>query len=365
MVSLLQNSERRGKMSLKDIKGMSLDELETFIISLKQPKFRGKQIYEWLHQKLVEDFTQMTNLPKSLIEQLQIETHFTTLKVVSVLTSSKDSTQKFLFQCSDGERIETVSMHYDHGHSVCISTQVGCRMGCTFCASGIGGLKRQLTASEMLEQVYAVERIVKVRVSHVVLMGTGEPLDNYDEVLKFIRLITSEKGKNLSVRHMTLSTCGLVPQIRQLAQEDLGINLAISLHAPDDVLRQETMPIAKAFNMKELMKACEYYFTVTKRRITFEYSLIQDVNDSQAQGIALAKLLKSYTFKSHVNLIPINPVKEKNYKSTERQNIYQFQKILADHGVEATVRRSLGTDIDAACGQLRRQFEEELCDRLE
>ncbi len=340
-------------MNKIDILSMMPDELGLWMKKLGQPAFRSKQLFDWLHKKDSRDFENMTNLPKGLVETLKENARIEHLTTAKVQVSADQRTRKFLFGLSDGQFIETVSMQQPHGHSVCLSTQAGCAMGCTFCASGIGGLVRNLTPAEMLEQLNEAERQTGVRVSHVVLMGTGEPLDNYDNVLKWIRLAVCEDGKNISQRHITLSTCGLVPQIRALADEKLGITLAISLHAPNDALRSKTMPVSDRFAIDELLTACEYYFETTKRRITFEYSLIKGVNDKAEHGRELASILKKRSFKCHVNLIPINPVKEMGYESTERKYIDKFMKILTDAGIETTVRRSLGAEIDAACGQLR------------
>ena len=337
----------------KDILSLELDALANEMIILNEKKFRGVQIFEWLHQKDCYTWQGMNNLPKALIEKLEEQAYITEMQMVTKQTSAHDGTTKFLFKLWDGQFIETVLMRYDYGNSVCISTQAGCRMGCTFCASGLNGLERNLTTGEMLRQVYAVEKEIGKRITHVVLMGTGEPLDNYDAVLGFIKMITHEKGKNLSQRHITLSTCGLVDGIRRLASEKLQINLAISLHASDDELRKQTMPIAKKFSIDDILTACEAYFMNTGRRITFEYALIAGHNDHPSQARALADLLRFRKFKCHVNLIPINNVVEKSFMKSNQKDVARFRDILLDKKVETTVRRSLGTDIDAACGQLR------------
>ncbi|MDF1616414.1 23S rRNA (adenine(2503)-C(2))-methyltransferase RlmN [Petrocella sp. FN5] len=336
-----------------DIMSLELNAIADEMIALNEKKFRGIQIFEWLHQKDCFTWKGMNNLPKALIAKLEEYTYLTQIQLVTKQTSDHDGTTKFLFKLHDGQMIETVLMRYDYGNSVCISTQAGCRMGCTFCASGLNGLERNLTTGEMLRQVYAVESAIGKRITHVVLMGTGEPLDNYEAVVGFIKIITHEKGKNLSQRHITLSTCGLVDGIHRLAGEKLQINLAISLHAGDDELRKQTMPIAKKYSIDDLLTACEAYFTSTGRRITFEYALIAGHNDHPSQARALADLLRFRKFKCHVNLIPINNVVEKSFAKSNQKDVIRFRDILLDKKVETTIRRSLGTDIDAACGQLR------------
>ncbi|PKM55225.1 23S rRNA m2A2503 methyltransferase and tRNA A37 C2 methyltransferase [Petrocella atlantisensis] len=337
----------------RDIMSLELDALTQEMILLNEKKFRGIQVFEWLHQKDCFTWKGMNNLPKALLVKLEEHAYITEMQMVTKQTSGHDGTTKFLFKLYDGQMIETVLMRYDYGNSVCISTQAGCRMGCTFCASGLNGLERNLTTGEMLRQVYAVEREIGKRITHVVLMGTGEPLDNYDAVLGFIKIITHDKGKNLSQRHITLSTCGMVDGIRRLASEKLQINLAISLHASDDELRKQTMPIAKKYSIDEILTACEAYFISTGRRITFEYALIAGHNDHPSQARALADLLRFRKFKCHVNLIPINNVVEKAFAKSNQKEVARFRDILLDKKVETTIRRSLGTDIDAACGQLR------------
>jgi len=332
---------------------MNLEQLTSWVHQLGQPEYRGKQIYHWLHQKYVTDFSEMSNLPKKLMHQLEEEAHITQLKIVECQLSKKDRTRKYLYELEDGQLIETVWMAYRHGNSVCVSSQAGCRMGCTFCASGMLGLARQLTTGEILEQVYKIEKEMGERVSHVVLMGTGEPLDNYQPVLNFIRQITDVEGKNLSQRHITLSTCGLVKEMFQLAEEKLQITLAVSLHASQDRVRKQTMPIANKYSIDQILEACANYFEKTGRRITFEYGLIEGVNDGIIEARGLAKRLKGQNFKYHVNLIPINLVAENNYKKSKLNHTCRFADILKQNGIEATVRRELGEDIQAACGQLR------------
>lgn len=332
---------------------MNFLEIETFMLSIGEKKFRAKQVFEWVHQKGVMSFDEMTNLSKSLRSKLGDKAQLSYIKALRCLVSDNDGTRKYLFELEDGQKIETVLMRYEHGNSVCVSTQAGCRMGCTFCASGLLGLDRNLTAGEILGQIYAIENDIDDRVSHTVLMGTGEPLDNYDHVVKFIYLITDEQGKNLSQRHVTLSTCGLVPQILKLAEEGLQITLAISLHASEDHIRLQTMPIAKKYSIDEVFKACETYFEKTGRRITFEYALISGVNDSKSEAGNLASRLLRRSFKCHVNLIPVNSIDEEKFTKSSRDAVRSFQKVLQDKGIEATVRRALGSEINAACGQLR------------
>lgn len=343
----------------KDLLSLNIDALEQVIIDLGEKKFRSKQVYSWLHQKNALDFDAMTNVSKNLREKLGQAYSFPGMVVNTKQASKKDGTVKYLFELEDGQYIETVLMRYEHGNTVCISTQAGCRMGCTFCASGLLGLVRNLTVGEMLNQIYEIERDTGERVSNVVLMGTGEPLDNYESVLRFIYMITDEQGKNLSQRHITLSTCGLVDQIERLAEEGLQITLAISLHASSDEVRAKTMPIAKKYSIEQILKACQHYFDVTGRRISFEYGLIKGVNDSKEEALELGRLLSNKGFKCHVNLIPINTVTENAYEKSDKGNVYKFRDILLDHHIETTVRRSLGGDIDAACGQLRLRANKE------
>ena len=299
-----------------DIKSLYFNELESFVTNeLSQPRFRAAQLFSWMHEKKAAGFEEMTNLPASLREKLPQLCDYTSLRIHTVQTSAKDGTKKYAFVLADGNIIESVYMRYTHGNSVCISSQVGCRMGCRFCASTIDGLVRNLMASEMLEQIYEIERDTATRVSNVVIMGSGEPLDNYDNVVRFIRLLTDERGADMSQRNITLSTCGLVPRIRDLAGEDLSITLAISLHAPTDELRRQTMPIANSYSISEIMDACEYYFDKTGRRISFEYSVIKDLNDSRETIEQLASLLHGRN--CHVNLISVNPIKERDYRAVD------------------------------------------------
>lgn len=336
-----------------DLLSSNLIELEAYMVSIGEKKFRAKQVFEWLHKKKVSRIEDMSNLPAGLRDKMLQDGFVTVIGIEKDQISGIDGTRKVLFSLSDGEMIESVFMQYEHGNSVCISTQAGCRMGCTFCASGLNGLVRNLTAGEMLGQIYELERLTGERVSHVVLMGTGEPLDNYEASIKFIRLLSDPLGHDISTRHITLSTCGLVDKIDALALEGLPITLAVSLHASTDDVRKRTMPIAKKYSIAEILYSCEQYFLKTGRRITFEYALIKGVNDSVDEAKRLAKLLSARKFKAHVNLIPINTVLENGYESTPPSQIKLFAKTLSQVGVEATIRRSLGGDIAAACGQLR------------
>lgn len=340
-----------------DIKSMTIEELEVFLAELGEPKFRGKQLFDWLHAKQVDSFSEMTNLSKALRQKLEEKAEIRGVSIVRRLVSQIDGTRKYLFALSDGAIIESVWMEYEHGNTVCISTQVGCRMGCKFCASTLEGVERSLTAGEMLSQIYAIQKDCGARVHGTVLMGSGEPLDNYENVVRFLRLINDPRGQNMGQRHITISTCGLVENIYRLAEEDLQITLAVSLHAPNDAIRTQTMPIAKVYDMEQLLRACKAYAEKTKRRITFEYALIRGVNDGEEHARELAKKLKELL--CHVNLIPVNDVKERNYIKSTQEQVKRFAAILNEKGIETTVRRKLGSDIDAACGQLRRSHIKE------
>lgn len=342
-------------MEKKDIRSMTPEELEAFVVNdLKDKKFRARQIYDWMHVKCVQNFDEMTNLSKVLRQKLSENATLCPVEKADCLISQIDGTRKYLFRMEDGSIIESVLMKYKHGNSVCISSQVGCRMGCRFCASTLLGLERNLNTSEMLGQIYAIQRDTSERVSNVVIMGTGEPLDNYDAVVRFIRMISDEKGLNISQRNITLSTCGIVPKIYQLADEHLQITLAISLHASDNEKRKSMMPIANKYDMDTLLEACRYYYETNGRRLTFEYSLARGVNDSPEDARALAKLLKGFMW--HVNLIPINPVEERSYVQSDRKSIVNFKNSLEKYGGNVTIRREMGRDIQAACGQLRRRY---------
>ena len=342
-------------MTKTDIRSMTLEELESFVVDeLKDKKFRTKQIYDWMHVKLVQNFDEMSNLSKDLRSRLNEMATLCPLEIVDCLISEIDGTRKYLFRLEDGSIIESVLMKYKHGNSVCISSQVGCRMGCRFCASTLLGLERNLTTAEMLGQIYSIQKDTGERVSNVVIMGTGEPLDNYDSVVRFLHMISDEKGLNISQRNITLSTCGLVPEIYRLADEHLQITLAISLHASNNDKRMSMMPIAKRYSIDELLKACRYYYDTNGRRLTFEYSLASGVNDSPEDAKALAGLLKGFMW--HVNLIPINPVEERSYVQSDRKSIMNFKNSLEKYGGNVSIRREMGRDIQAACGQLRRRY---------
>ncbi len=336
-----------------DIKSMYMEELNEWTKKKGLPEFRAKQIYKWMHEKYVADVDDMTNLPKDL-RRLIAEDGFVTVTERARQASKNGKTAKYLYELSDGQMIETVFMQYDYGNSICISSQAGCRMGCSFCASTIGGLVRNLTASEMLEQVYATMRTEGERISNIVIMGTGEPLDNYENVIRFIKIISDENGYNISQRNITLSSCGIVPMIKRLADEKLTITFALSLHAPTDEDRKRLMPIANKYSIAETIDACKYYFEKTGRRITFEYSLVKGENDSEKQAKRLAALLKGIN--CHVNLIPINPINERNYSKSDDNSVEKFKFTLEKNSINVTIRKSVGSDIDAACGQLRRKY---------
>ena len=336
-----------------DIKSLSFDELGTFLSGLSLPRFRTAQVFDWLHHKQVTSFGEMTNLSKALIAQLEECAFITSHTIEKKLISKIDGTVKYLFSLPDGSLCESVVMTYEHGKSICISTQIGCRMGCSFCASTKAGFVRHMTPSEIIEQLYAAQRDLGERIGHIVLMGIGEPLDNYDNVLKFLRLVSDERGANLSLRHVSLSTCGLVDRIDRLAEEQLGLTLSVSLHAPNDTIRNQTMPVSLKWPIDELIAACRRYTEKTSRRISFEYALIAGLNDSDACADELASRLKGML--CHVNLIPVNEIKETSYKKSQKERIYAFQQRLIRRGINATVRRTLGADISAACGQLRRE----------
>ncbi len=339
-----------------NIKAMTLPEMTLALKEMGQPGFRAKQIYTWLH-KGVRSYDEMTNVSKELRQKLAQEYPFYPPEVVRKQESQKDGTIKYLWQLSDGNCVETVLMRYHYGNTVCISTEVGCRMGCAFCASTLGGLVRRLEPQEMLDQVLFTQVDSGLPISHIVLMGIGEPLDNFDNVMRFLELVNSVDGMNISMRHISLSTCGLVPKIRELAEKKLQLTLSISLHAPNDEVRNKIMPVNKAYPSEELLNACRDYYGITGRRISFEYAMIDGVNDSEADARLLLKRLKGLP--AHMNLIPLNHVEESPLKPSTRAAVQRFQKILEDGGVPATVRRTLGGDIDASCGQLRRKYHKE------
>ncbi len=336
---------------LKNIRSMTLEEITNDFDALKLPKFRAKQVYSWVQEKSVESFDEMTNLSKDLREKLAESYSLYNCKINTKLVSKIDDTVKYLFELHDGEYVESVVMKYKYGYSICISTQVGCKMGCTFCASAIGGFVRNLEPGEMLSEIFTAQNDLNVKINHLVLMGTGEPLDNYDNVMQMLELLTDEKGQNMSMRHISLSTCGIVPKIYDLADKKLGLTLSVSLHAPNNTIRSNSMPINHKYDIEELLKACKYYAQTTNRRISFEYAMIKGVNDSDDCAFELANKLKGIL--CHVNLIPVNNVRETNFvkSSVERQK--RFIDILASRGITATVRRTLGSDINASCGQLR------------
>ena len=338
-----------------EIKNLTLAELEQTMLDLGEPKFRGKQIYSWLH-RAAPDFAAMTNLPRSLREKLADRFLLTCPTVVRKQESALDGTVKYLWRLYDGNCVETVLMRYHHGNTVCISSEVGCPMGCAFCASTIGGLVRRLSAGEILDEVLFTQADSGQEISNIVLMGIGEPLDNYDNVTRFLELVNSPDGANIGMRHISLSTCGVVPKIRALAESELQLTLSVSLHAPDDETRNRIMPVNRTWNVEALLSACRDYFKATGRRISFEYAMIRGVNDSpEAAGLLIRRL---HGMAAHVNLIPLNHVDESPFEPSERQTVLRFQKQLEDSGIACTVRRTLGSDIDASCGQLRRKYRQ-------
>lgn len=341
-------------MEKTDIKSLSLEQLKSSMIEIGEKTFRAKQIYEWIHIKLADSFEEMTNISKDLRDKLDKTYELTSLMQVEERTSASDGTSKFLFRLFDQRVIESVLMKYKHGNSVCISSQVGCRMGCRFCASTLGGLERNLSPGEMLDQIYKIQKYLGERVSNVVVMGTGEPLDNYDNLIQFIKLLTDENGLNISQRNITVSTCGLVEKIRELAEEELQITLAISLHAPNDSIRRKLMPIANRYDIKTIIDVCRYYYSKTGRRLTFEYSLVEGINDSEENALELVSVVKGLN--CHINLIPVNPIKERSYTHSKAHFIQNFKNILEKYKINVTIRREMGADIDAACGQLRKSY---------
>ena len=341
---------------MTDIKSMTERQLADFFKNMGQPAFRAKQVFTWLHRG-VRSFDEMTDLSKPLRAQLAEMCFITAPTVARKQTSKLDGTVKYLWELADGNCIETVLMQYHHGNTVCISSQVGCRMGCAFCASTLGGLVRRLEPFEMLDQVLFTQVDSGQPISHIVLMGIGEPLDNFDNVMRFLELVNSPEGMNISMRHISLSTCGLVPKIDELAKRNLQLTLSVSLHAPNDAVRDTIMPVNKAYPSQELIDACRRYYEATSRRISFEYAMIQGVNDSRENAKELLRRMKGLP--CHFNLIPLNHVEESPLKPSSRENVAAFQKCLEDGGIPATVRRTLGGDIDASCGQLRRKYTKE------
>ncbi len=339
-----------------NLKSQTLPELAGIFKELGQPQFRAKQVYTWLH-KGVRSYDEMTNLPKALRETLEERYPICPPEVVRRQESQRDGTIKYLWRLSDGNCVETVLMRYHYGNTVCISTEVGCRMGCAFCASTLGGLARRLEPREMLDQVLFTQVDSGLPISHIVLMGIGEPLDNFDNVIRFLELVNSPEGMNISMRHISLSTCGLVPKIDELAQKKLQLTLSISLHAPNNEIRNRIMPVNKAYPIEQLLDACRRYYQATSRRISFEYAMIRGVNDSPENARELLERMKGLP--AHFNLIPLNHVEESPLQPSTRASVAAFQKILEDGGIPTTVRRTLGGDIDASCGQLRRKYTQE------
>ena len=335
------------------ISSLTLEQLTAELKAMGQPGFRAKQIFHWVHQKLVTDFSAMTDQPKALLAKLE-EAFYIAAPIIERRQEAKDGTVKYLLRMADGNCIETVVMRYHYGNTVCVSTQVGCRMGCRFCASTLDGLVRGLTPSEMLDQIYRITRDTGERVANVVVMGTGEPMDNFDNLLKFIELLTDENGLNISQRNVTVSTCGIVPKMRELADKKLQITLALSLHASSQEKRLELMPIANKYEIHEVIEACRYYFEQTGRRVTFEYSLVGGVNDTDEDVRRLADLI--HGMNCHVNLIPVNPIKERSYVQPDHEAILNFKNRLEKNAINVTIRREMGRDIDGACGQLRKRY---------
>ena len=348
---MLDLIDTKGK---KDIKSMTLEEVTVEMTALGEKSFRAKQLYDWLHVKLAESFDDMSTLSKDLRQKLKENYSLTALQVAGERISAIDGTRKYLFRLEDGNVIESVWMQYHHGNSVCISSQVGCRMGCRFCASTLDGMERNLRPSEMLDQIYRIQASTGERVSNVVVMGSGEPFDNYDSLVKFIRLLSDENGLNISQRNITVSTCGIVPGIRKFAEEGFSVTLALSLHAPNDQVRKTLMPIANKYSLSEILPACKEYYEKTGRRLTFEYSLVQGVNDNLDEARKLSSLIKD--MHGHVNLIPVNPIKERDYRQSGREAIDAFRTYLEKQGINVTVRREMGRDIGGACGQLRKSY---------
>ncbi|NFN87600.1 23S rRNA (adenine(2503)-C(2))-methyltransferase RlmN [Clostridium sporogenes] len=339
---------------MENILDFKLEELKEWLISKEQKAFRAKQIFNWIYDKFIFEFNDMKNIPEKTKELLSDNFYIGVPKIIKKLVSQDNNTYKFLFEYKDSNIIESVVMKYKHGNSICVSTQVGCRMGCKFCASTLDGVIRNLTSGEILSQILVAQKEIDERISNVVLMGSGEPLDNFENVAKFLDLVTSDTTLNIGQRHITLSTCGIVPKIKELADKEYNITLAISLHAPEDLLRKEMMPVANKYSIKDLMKACDYYIDKTNRRITFEYALVKGKNDSIKEANKLSELLRGKL--CHINLIPVNEIKENSYRKSTSKNIESFGNILKENGIETTIRREMGADINAACGQLRRSY---------
>ncbi|MGL4761458.1 MAG: 23S rRNA (adenine(2503)-C(2))-methyltransferase RlmN [Sarcina sp.] len=340
---------------MKDILCMNLEELQAWMVENKESKFRAKQVFDWIYKEK-ESFDDMKNLPESTKEKLKESFYLEYPTLIGKFESMTDGTRKFLLTLKDDNIIECVVMKHKHGNTICVTTQVGCRMGCKFCASGLNGRVRNLTSGEILSEVILATKLLGERISNIVLMGSGEPLDNYDEVMKFLELVNAEYGLNIGQRHITLSTCGIVPKIYEMADKEMQVTLAISLHSVTDESRKQIMPIAKKYSIKEIMDACRYYIEKTHRRVTFEYALLKGLNDNVDTANALGNLLKGML--CHVNLIPVNEIKENDFKKPSKEDIELFKEVLSSYGVEATVRQEKGADIDAACGQLRRSHIE-------
>lgn len=341
---------------MTDIKSLTFDEIEEIVTKENFPKFRGKQVYEWL-LKGVTSFDEMSNIPKALRDFLKLYYYISVANIEKKQISSYDNTVKYLFKFNDGECVESVVMSYHYGYTICISTQVGCKMGCKFCATGKQGFTRNLTSGEMIAQIESAQRDLGIRISNIVLMGMGEPLDNFQNVMGFLNLVSEEKGLNIGKRHITISTCGVVPKIYQLADKKLQITLSVSLHAPNDKMRSETMPINDAYSIDELIKSIKYYIDKTNRRVSFEYAMIDGVNDSDSCANQLGNLIKGML--CHVNLIPVNSVRGSDYRKSNKERLISFADILGKYGITATVRRTLGSDIDASCGQLKGKYKQE------
>lgn len=340
---------------MRNILDLNLPELKKWMEENREKEFRAKQVFDWIYKE-VWNFEDMKNIPKSTLHKLNEEFYIGIPKILESYKSKKEDTRKYLFLLKDDNIIEAVVMKYKHGNSICVSTQIGCKMGCKFCASTLGGVVRNLTSGEILGQIIRAQKDIGERISNVVLMGSGEPLDNFDNVLKFLYNVNAEYGLNIGQRHITLSTCGIVPKIKELADLNMQITLAISLHAPNDEVRKQTMPIAKAYSIKELLDACNYYISKTNRRITFEYALVKGFNDSKENAEELSRTLKGIL--CHVNLIPINEIEESSLKKSNTEDVDKFKEILIKNGIETTIRREMGLDINAACGQLRRSYLE-------
>jgi len=354
-----KTDERCGGLdaALQDVRSLDMDGMYALMAALGEKPYRARQLFEWVHGRQAAEYEEMSSFSKGLRQRLSGQTRLTVLRPLKVLTSARGDTRKYLFALPDGNAIESVWMRHDYGSSVCISSQVGCRMGCAFCASTIGGKIRDLTAGEMLEQVYRIAKDSEERVSHVVVMGSGEPLDNYDQLVRFIRILTDEHGLCISRRSITVSTCGIPERIRQLADEQLSVTLALSLHASSQEKRMRLMPIARRYDLEQVLSACRYYYEATGRRLTFEYSLVAGVNDTDEDVRELAALLAGLD--AHVNLIPVNPVEERSFRPPAMEAVRAFQNKLEKRGINVTIRREMGADISGACGQLRRSYLQE------